>query len=341
MSLEEDLAEHSKRVAAGLSALLDLVGQRGMEYHPFIGRTYESIRAFCLRGGQRIASYTTYLVARGYDYAEAECIEAACEAVELYRHSILVHDDLVDGDELRRGEPTLHREYSGLRDDRLGLGVAVFVGNILFSLALRRIMESNVAPGIRASIAGEILVASNEVNESQVLDLHMEGTLVDPGEWEVMASKRAASLFGTTLKMGALLAGERRDLELLGRAGEEMGYVFDIQDDIIDTYAVRSEYGRNPGSDLKTRKRPLHILLAGQRAKEGEALALRDPDLGLDEVKRILSETGAVGDAKRMADQHATNALQIIQSTSLSEESKAMFDSLMAYMQESLKWYAP
>jgi geranylgeranyl diphosphate synthase type II len=86
------------------------------------------------------------------------------------------------------------------------------------------------------------------VNESQVLDLLFEYKTPDVNEWYVMASKRAASLFKASLLVGAVLAdASEKDLRLLGEAAEHIGYCFDIQDDIIDTFASEEQYGRRPG----------------------------------------------------------------------------------------------
>jgi geranylgeranyl pyrophosphate synthase len=118
-----------------------------------------------------------------------------------------------------------------------------------------------------------------------------------------------------------------------------MGFVFDIQDDIIDTLASREEYGREPGSDLKTLKRPIHIILAMERASPEERARLNSPGADLGQVKDLLSGTGALEMAKEMADKHRSKALDLIRSTGMDGRTKDMFGYLMDYMGESLKWY--
>jgi len=82
-------------------------------YHPFMAEVYSSLEAFVLRKGKRLASCSTLLTYKGYTNNIDERILRFSVGIELYRHCILVHDDLVDGDELRRGEKTLHRIFSG------------------------------------------------------------------------------------------------------------------------------------------------------------------------------------------------------------------------------------
>lgn len=185
----------------------------------------------------------------------------------------------------------------------------------------------------------EVVKAYTDVNESQTLDLAMEGRDVGAEEWITMASKRAASLFRATLRIGGILSHAEADLDLLGRAGEEMGYVFDIQDDIIDTFATPEEYGRKPGSDLARRKRPLHMVLAVQRASPAQREILSSPLSDIESVREIMLETGAIEEAKSIAEGHASRCLDLLSRTGMSGEGKRAFRSLMDYMAESLSWY--
>ncbi len=337
--LEKELDDHSRWVETYLEGYLEEARSRGAGLHPFLGEVYDSVRGFVLRGGKRIASYTTSLVYHGYGGTDREALRAVCAAIELYRHSILVHDDLVDGDELRRGSPTIHREYSDLRDERLGMGCAVFSGNILFSVCLGLLADSVPQQGDAFRLIRELLEANRRVNESQILDIQMEGRDALLSEWRAMASERAASLFCATLRMGGILAGADDDLDTLGRAGEMMGYVFDIQDDIIDTFASEEEYGRKPGSDLSTLKRPLHVVLALECADGEQAEALRSREADLESFRSTLIESGGLERAKRMAEEYRATALDLTESTALKPEAKDRLSRLMSYMDESLSWY--
>ncbi len=337
--VEACLEEHSRLLEIPLRSHLQNATSLAHAYHPFAGDVYRSISDFVLRGGKRIASFTTALVCRGYGFADQEAISVACQAVELYRHAILIHDDLVDQDEERRGNPTIHRRYAAFRDERLGLGCSVFGGDLLFSMSVLRLFDAPVEPRRAALMANELIRANKEVNESQILDLRMEGSEAGMDEWNVMASKRAASLFSATLRMGGLLSGADADLALLGQAGAEMGYVFDIQDDIIDTYASAQEYGRDPGSDLKTLKRPLHILLAMRKASKDQIAVLRQPGGDVEKVRKVLRDTGAIQEAGEMAEGHRSKSLQVLAKTGMTLEAKGLFRSLLEYMNQSLRWY--
>lgn len=336
--LEKELEKHSAWAESSLARFLAGY-QRRARYHPLIADIYDSICEFALRGGKRIASFTVALVCRGYGFRDPDALAVACDAVELYRHSILIHDDLVDGDEARRGGPTLNRKYAELRDDRLGLGCSVFGGNIAFCLSLSRVLGSDLGNDLAIAIVGEMTKAYSDVNESQALDLWMEGADVDLRTWRLMASRRAASLFRATLRIGGLLSGAHRDLELLGKAGEQMGFAFDIQDDIIDVFSAAREYGRQPGSDLKTLKRPLHVVLALRNASGDQLAALRSSKTSLKTFRAVLRDAGAVDGARKIAARHAGRALRLIERTGMDRDAKDLFASLMSYMGRSLQWY--
>lgn len=336
--LEDELDRHSRWAESNLSRFLAESGRRS-GYHPFVRDIHKSIREFALRGGKRIASFTVAVVCRGYGFDDPDALRVVCDAIELYRHCILIHDDLVDGDDTRRGGPTLNRKFSERRDQRLGLGCSVFAGNIALCLCMSRILDSRLRTDVAHRIVREINRAYSDVNESQALDLWMEGTDADVETWRRMASRRAASLFRATLRVGATLWGAQRDLEALGKAGQEMGFAFDIQDDIIDVFATVQGYGRQPGSDMKTLKRPLHVVLALRDASADQLAALRSPETDLQTLKAILQDTGAVEEAKEIAARHASRALRLIKKTGMNREAKDLFASLMAYMGQSLQWY--
>ncbi|MBS7646084.1 polyprenyl synthetase family protein [Candidatus Bathyarchaeota archaeon] len=323
-------------------------GERGKasRYHPFMERLYRDLEEFILRKGRRLASCSTLIAYRGFKGSIDEGILSVCAGMELYRHSILVHDDLADKDESRRYASTLHKIYAEGYDEAFGGSVALFAGNILYALAVRVIGDAGFEPETSLNVIGMISKAFQDVNESQILDALFEHTWPDPDEWYVMASKRAASLFKAALLIGGTLAKARQDeLNLLNAAAEHMGYCFDIQDDIIDTFTTEEQYGRMPGGDIAGRKKPLHIIYAKRMAGEpgGDLLdgimGRRPSSRELDNVRRLIISSGALDEARRTAKRHAELAKKSISETSMNDRSKAFFLSLIDYIQGSLDWY--
>ncbi len=316
-------------------------------YHPFIGKVYSSVEEYALRKGKKLASCSTLLTYEGYAGKIDNRILKACVSIELYRHCILVHDDLVDRDTQRRGGKTLHRLIAENYDERLGHGTGIFVGDLMYALTMQAILNSGFS---QEKLNGVMLLLSegySNVNESQILDLLFEYREPDVDEWCVMASKRAASLFETTILVGGILGdAPEGDLQVLREAARHVGYTFDIQDDIIDTFASSEQYGRPPGGDVALGKKPLHTIytfeLADQEAlnklknlTSKEGISPHD----LESIRAIVRESGALEAATKKAKEHAEKAKTLIAKTSLNGETKKFFTSMITYIEESLDWY--
>jgi len=186
-----------------------------------------------------------------------------------------------------------------------------------------------------------------EVNESQILDLLFEHKEPGHDEWQRMASKRAAVLFKTTILTGAILGdAPQRDIDILKDASKNIGFSFDIQDDIIGTFASEEQYGRPVGSDILKGKKPLHMVYALEMADKNQIKEIRRVfgekahlKTDLQKIKRIVKETGALDKAKEKSREHAEKASRLIGETKMEEETKAFFKEFIEYIAESLDWY--
>lgn len=347
MSWERTLDRYSSLIEKRVKSYFTEVVKEAGDYHPFIAEVYADLEEFVLRKGKRLASCSTLLSYKGYKGKVDNMILDVCAGIEIYRHSILIHDDLVDADNLRRGGKSLHRAFTENHNNRFGEGTAVFVGNIAYALAFEAIINSGFP---EEKIARSLLILSKsyqEVNESQILDLLFEYKTVDANEWRIMASKRAASLFKATIIIGAILGdAPERDIKLLEGAARNMGYSFDIQDDIIDTFASEKQYGRHPCGDIIRGKKPLHVVHAlnsENQEKAGKLTGfLGKKNLNKEDVDRIrliIKESGGLKNAKEELRAHAEKATALITQTNLHNEEKEFFNSLIAYIVESLNWY--
>ncbi len=347
MTYEKLLDKHTGLINETLEKYFEGALADAEDYDPFIYKVYEAIREYVLRPGKRLASCSTLLTYKGYSGEVDKEILNVCVGVEIYRHGILIHDDLVDGDEHRRGGKAFHRLFIEDKDDRFGEGLAVFVGNILFALALQTIMESGFDRDRIDKIAELFATDFKDVNESQILDLLFE--YKEPGydEWQRMASKRAAVLFKTTILTGAILGdAPQRDIEILKEASKNIGFSFDIQDDIIGTFASEEQYGRPVGGDILMAKKPLHVVYALEMADKNQIKEIRRVfdekahlKTDLQKVKKIVKETGALDKAKEKSREHAEKASRLIDETKMEGETKAFFKEFIEYIAESLDWY--
>jgi len=250
-------------------------------------------------------------------------------------------------DDMRRGRRAFHRLFLEEYDERFGEGTAIFFGNIFYSEALKLLFKTRVEKKRLLKVIELISTGYKEVNESQVLDLLFEYKEPNIMEWEIMASKRAASLFKVNMLTGAILGGATpKELRFVEEGAIHIGYSFDIQDDIIGTFATEEQYGRLPGGDIILGKKPLHIVYAYQLAEGREREKLRkllankmmDED-HVERVKEIVKSCGALDKAKERSKEHGKTALKIVQKTSMNNYAKKFFMGLIEYVLESLDWY--
>lgn len=342
-AIDDVLERCGNQIEKRLDDLFKDLIEKGDGYHPQIGDLYRAIEDYCMRGGKRLAAASTVMSYRGYSGSVDDRIMTVACGIELYRHSILIHDDLVDRDDLRRGKETLHRLMEKGKDPHFGEGTAVFAGNMLYSLAVNTILSSGFPDHMLMKAVGILSREYLRVNESQVLDLLFEYMEPEITEWELMASRRAASLFTATMGIGAMLGGApEAELEKIKEAAVHIGFAFDIQDDIIDTFADEEEYGRKPCGDLTKGKKPLHILLAIKRSERFRTMMERSKtgeEISTEEIRAAIIESGALAEAKRVAADHVEACRKILADTAMREKSKEFFLSLLGYITESLSWY--
>jgi geranylgeranyl pyrophosphate synthase len=313
--------------------------------YSFIKELYSALREYCLRKGKRIASCTALLTYEGYTGKIDGRILRACVGIELYRHAILIHDDLVDEDEERRGGKAFHRLFQ--RDERFGSATALFTGNLLYALSLDALARGGFEREKVEKVRELFVEEYRNVNESQCLDLLFEYEEPSLEEWRTMASRRAASLFKATMLAGAVFAGaSKKELALLEKAAANIGYSFDITDDIIGTFASEEQYGRPTGGDIKLGKKPLHVIYALNtlkgREREEFRYLLKKRKLTAKEIERtkeLIKKSSALEKAKKESKQYAEAAKKAILETSMSARVKENFSGLIDYVSESLDWY--
>ncbi|MGY1456086.1 polyprenyl synthetase family protein [Streptomyces sp. SS8] len=220
---------------------------------------------------------------------------AGAVAVELVHTFSLLHDDVMDGDAVRRGRPAVWKAY--------GTGPAVLAGDALFALAVETLAG---APGARGPAAVKRLAAAlTDLVRGQSDDLLFESRpwrgpgSVPPGEYRVMAERKTGSLLGAALALGALLAGAPGGtVAALDRAGRRLGTAFQITDDVLGIWGDPLVTGKPVHADLLRRKKTLPVLAALSTAGDapGGPAARR--------LAGLLEAPGALGpgDARRAAE---------------------------------------
>lgn len=218
---------------------------------------YEAAAHLVSSGGKRLRPHMAIKSCELLGGTAAAAMPAAA-AVEMIHNFTLVHDDIMDNDEVRHGVPTVHR--------RFGVPVAILAGDVLFS----RAFEAVSGAGRPAPLAAQLAAACTEVCEGQMLDIEMASSRRMPPESEYleMVSKKTAALFGASCAMGAACAGAaRRDISRMSSFGRSLGVAFQITDDLIGVVGDPAVTKKPVGNDLREGKKSLPILMAVASAR--------------------------------------------------------------------------
>jgi len=348
---EKILDEYTAKVDKRLKNYLNGLTEELRCYHPFMGLCTDKSMEYILRGGRRIMSCCALLTYEGYTGKIDERILDFCVAIELFRHAETILDDVTDEDEMRRGGRSFHKLFVEGYDERFGNSIAIYCGNILFVQSLELIKNSGINEMTKRRIIELFMESYQSNNKSQILDILFEYTTPTVREWEIMASNRAAPIFGMLMTGGAMLGGAPEDeVDIFMHAGRHIGITFDIQDDIIGTFATEEQYGRPVGGDIILCKKPLHIVYAYELTrgddfkrlervmkKGSEKLYPRDERIKI--VREIVSKCGALDKAKETAKYHGKKAIELIKSTSIDDRVKDFFTGFIGFVSESLDWY--
>lgn len=259
---------------------------------------YEPIRYILFAGGKRIRPIILLLSCEslGGDYKDA--INAAL-AVEIFHNFTLVHDDIMDNADLRRGLLTIHKRW--------GINTAILSGDAMFAIAYKFL--SSIKSARIDEIFNSFTQAAIEVCEGQALDLELETSFdVSIDDYIKMISKKTASLIKNSARIGALIAnGSNEQILALENYGFNLGLAFQFMDDLLDVVASSDEFGKSIGGDIVNGKRTFLLLTAmgkveGKDREIIEKVFVKknlDPSI-VHEVKEIYIRYGIVDEAQEM-----------------------------------------
>ncbi|WP_033346386.1 polyprenyl synthetase family protein [Catenuloplanes japonicus] len=278
---------------------------------------FETLRHFVLHGGKRLRPMFCYWGWRGAGGDDGPEIVSAASALELFHAFALVHDDIMDGSDLRRGEPSVHRRLADEHHRRgwrgssgaYGAGAALLVGDLLAAWADQLFAESGLPPERLRRGAAIFARMRTEVIAGQYLDLRAgagAGSVADA--LTVIRMKAARYTVTRPLQIGAALAGGTDELLAAFRAfGDPLGDAFQLRDDILGVFGDPAVTGKPALDDLREGKQTVMLALARDHASPSQAAALThlagDPDLdeaGAAVLRQIIVDTGALSRTERM-----------------------------------------
>ncbi|MGE0932354.1 polyprenyl synthetase family protein [Peijinzhouia sedimentorum] len=219
---------------------------------------YEPIRYTMALGGKRMRPLLTLLSYRIFR-DDWERVLAPAIAVEVFHNFTLLHDDIMDKAPLRRGEPTVFQKWNE--------SVAILSGDVMMVKAYDLLLEAD--PGLLPEVLRWFNKTAVEVCEGQQFDMNFEEQReVHEADYIHMIRQKTAVLLGYSLRLGAMLAGEKHPVcDALYQIGVDMGLGFQLMDDLLDVYADQSKFGKQVGGDIIANKKTYLLIKAKELAK--------------------------------------------------------------------------
>lgn len=251
---------------------------------------YEPVKYVLSLGGKRIRPTLMLLAYNLYKDDPESILMPAC-ALETYHNYTLLHDDLMDNADLRRGHMTVHRRWDA--------NTAILSGDSMLVLAYQRMAQCRRDK--LADVLNLFTETALEIGEGQQYDMEFEQRNdVTEAEYIEMIRLKTSVLLACALKIGALLAdAPETDCDNLYRFGEKIGLAFQLQDDFLDVYGDTKVFGKAIGGDILAGKKTFMLINAlahandSQRKELEQWLAINDrPKEKIEAVTRLYNEIG-------------------------------------------------
>lgn len=283
---------------------------------------YEPIRYVLSLGGKRIRPVLMLMSYNLYKDDADTILPTAC-GLETYHNYTLLHDDLMDNADMRRGHATVHKKWDA--------NTAILSGDSMLVLSYQRIAQC--APQYLPQILDLFTTTALEIGEGQQYDMEFETRDdVCEAEYIEMIRLKTSVLLACAMKMGAIQAGASpADQDALYRYGESLGLAFQLQDDYLDVYGDPSVFGKNIGGDITSNKKTFMLINAllraeGQDKAELEAWIARkdfDRQEKVEAVTRLYTKLGIDRLARERIEYYTREALSCLDAVDTPDERKA------------------
>jgi geranylgeranyl diphosphate synthase type I len=301
-----------------------------------------------LAGGKRLRPAFCYWGFRAAGGPDSDEIVTAASALELFQACAIVHDDVMDGSDTRRGQPAAHRRFSALHrtegwlgsPETFGTGAAILLGDLALAWSDQMLTTSGLpAEDLRRGhhVYDEMRA---ELMGGQYLDLleQARGGGSVQRAMRVARFKSAKYTVERPLRLGGALAGaDPALLAAYSGYGLPLGEAFQLRDDVLGVFGDPAETGKPAGDDLREGKRTVLVAMALETASPAQSAVVRkhlgDPHLsqaGVTALRTVICETGALGRVEQLVDALTEDALRALQAAPVEEDAREVLVELAA-----------
>jgi geranylgeranyl diphosphate synthase type I len=301
-----------------------------------------------IAGGKRLRPTFLYWGWRGAGgTAEDERVARAAAALEFLQACALIHDDVIDNSDTRRGLPATHKRLAALHADHgwggdadaFGQGAAILIGDLCLAWSDEMFQASGFPPEVLRDARPPFDAMRTEVMAGQYLDTleQVRGTATREAALRVMRYKAAKYTVERPLHVGAALAGRLEDLGPVYTAyGLPLGVAFQLRDDVLGVFGDPGTTGKPAGDDLREGKRTLIVAETLARAEGGDAerfhSLLGAPDLSAESVAwmcSLIERSGALDACEKLIEGYAQEAVTALESPQLDAAAREPLSSLV------------
>jgi len=277
-------------------------------------RLYEASRYLLEAGGKRLRPTVLLFAAealvdvepgsRNYrafpavDNGQINLMRAAV-SIEIIQSFTLIHDDIMDDDDMRRGVPAVHKEYD--------LSTAILAGDTLYSKAFENMLDTGATSERSVRALSELATTCTEICEGQALDIDFEDrAAITPDEYLGMVELKTAVLYAAAASIPAVIMGYEDAVDPLHSYGLDIGRAFQIQDDLLDLTTPTEKLGKQRGSDLVEGKQTIITVHARDQGVDIENLVNADnvgsvTESEIDDAVETLEAAGSIDYARTTA----------------------------------------
>ncbi|WP_222853345.1 polyprenyl synthetase family protein [Fodinicola acaciae] len=306
----------------------------------------EQLTSFLLEGGKRLRPAFAYWGWRGAGGTDSDDAVYAVAALELVQASALIHDDLMDGSDTRRGQPSIHRRFERLHRESgwqgppaaFGSAAAILLGDLCLTWADQMLFGSGLPTDALGRAKPVYDTMRTELMSGQYLDVLGQVRDHHSVAWSLRVARQKSARYTIErpLHLGGALAGASTGLlASYSGYGLPLGEAFQLRDDILGVFGDPLVTGKPAGDDLREGKRTVLIALTLERASTAQARVVleRLGDAGLDDagvavMREIIAETGALVETERMIAARAAEAVRAIEGAEVVGEARGALRDL-------------
>lgn len=342
-----------------LNALFNENGMRRLDLGKFGDIFYSEFKEYHTDGGKRIRPFLvkTAFDAVGGDHKEGSIVRASL-SIELLHNGSLLHDDVIDKDDTRRGKPAFHVKFRELHSEKkneplekahnFGEAMSIFAGDLCFPFAIESIIQS----GFPADITNKALHAFTQAFREVI-----NGVIIETGDailhegseetYKKMVDLKTGALIRKSVEIGGILGrGSDSQIRALIDYCKGIGTAFQIQDDILGIFGDLKEIGKPVGGDIREDKQTILRILAIKNGTDNQIKRIADlhgkedlTEAELSEIQAIFKETGALDKAHKLIKQVTQEAIDSLETADppLKEKPKKHLVALANYLEKRKK----